>query len=145
MKELNTAPYLMKELNVTFCATAIYTVPSRFLGHTIAHSLSVQRKLSNKNLTNRFIDMLGKVNKAPQRGEYKLQIYKRFVVPSFHFLLAVDLITKSTVSKLQGCAMKCIKSWLGLCRSTSIAVIHHPDVLGVSYLPDFHSSKTYHP
>ena len=24
-----------------------------------------------------------------------------------------------------------------MCRSTSIAVIHHPDVLGISYLPDF--------
>ena len=58
-------------------------------------------------------------------------------VPSFHFLLAVDVISKSTVSKLQGRAMKCIKSWLGLCRSTTIAVIHHPDVLGVPYLPEF--------
>jgi len=33
--------------------------------------------------------------------------------------------------------MRCLKSWLGLCRSTTIAVIHHPDVLGIPYLPEF--------
>ena len=77
------------------------------------------------------------LEKAPLRGEYKLWIYKRYLVPSFHFLLAVDLISKSTISKLQKAAMRCIKSWLGLCRSTTIAVIHHPDVLGVPYLPEF--------
>ena len=104
---------------------------ARFLGHTIAHSLSVQRKLSNNKISNRFLDMLEKVNKAPLRGKYKLWIYKRFVVPSFHFLLAVDLITKSTVSKFQGCAMKCIKSWLVSPCSGSYYQIHCLQVSGV--------------
>ena len=98
--------------------------------HNCSLLVSPKETIQKNIISNQFLDMLGKVNEAPLRGEYKLWIYKRIVVPSFHFLLAVDLITKSTVSKLQGCAMKCIKSWLGLYRSTSIAVIHHPDVLG---------------
>ena len=45
--------------------------------------------------------MLENVNNMPQRGEHKLLIYKRYLVPSFYFLLAVDLISKSTNFKLQ--------------------------------------------
>ena len=31
--------------------------------------------------------------------------------------------------------MKMLKNWLGLTRSTSVAVLHHPDVIGVPHLP----------
>ena len=31
--------------------------------------------------------------------------------------------------------MKLLKKWLGLTRSTSVAVLHHPDVIGVPHLP----------
>ena len=53
---------------------------ARFLGHTLAHSLSVQRNLSSEKITNLFINMLEKVNEAPLRGEHKLWIYKRYLV-----------------------------------------------------------------
>ena len=74
--------------------------------------------------------MFGKINEALLGGEYKLWIYKRYLVPSFHFLLAVHLISKSSISKLQKSDMRCMKSWLGLCRLTTITVVHHPDVSG---------------
>ena len=51
--------------------------------------------------------------------------YRRYLVPSFHFKLAANATTK------------CIKSWLGLSRSTSVAVIHHPAVMDIPFLPSF--------
>ena len=41
----------------------------------------------------------------------------------------------TTISKMQSMGMKKIKRWLGLTRSTTVAVIHHPDMLGVPFLP----------
>ena len=38
---------------------------------------------------------------SPIQGEYKLWIYKRFMVPAFHFSLAVDAIPNSILRKMQ--------------------------------------------
>ena len=44
-------------------------------------------------------------------------------------------IPSTIISKMQSTSMKLLKRWLGLTRSTTVAVIHHPDVLGVPFLP----------
>ena len=75
------------------------------------------------------------IDRAPLRGEYKLWIYKRYLVQSIHFFLSMNNIPSTTISKMQSMGMKKIKRWLGLTRSTTVAVIHHPDMLGLPFLP----------
>ena len=36
-------------------------------------------------------------------------------------------------------ATKFVKSWLGLTRSTSVAVLHHPTILDIPFLSDFNT------
>ena len=64
-----------------------------------------------------------------QREAYNEQ----YLVQSIDFFLSVNNIPSTTISKMQGMDMK-IRRWLT--RSTTVAVIHHPDMLGVPFLPE---------
>ena len=56
------------------------------------------------------------------------------MIPSLHYDLAVNGISVSISKKLNSLATRYIKKWLGLTRSTTVAVIHHPSVLNIPTL-----------
>ena len=58
-------------------------------------------------------------------------MYRRYVIPSLHYDLAVNGISVSISKKLNSLATRYIKKWLGLTRSTTVNVIHHPSVLNI--------------
>ena len=58
-------------------------------------------------------------------------------MPSLHYRFAVNGIFTSTIGKSNVLATKFVKSWLGLTRSTSVAVIHHPSILNIPFLSDY--------
>ena len=64
-------------------------------------------------------------------------IYKCYLVPSLHFKLSVNPISTKAIKKANALATKCIKSWLRLTRSATVAVLHHPDVLGILFLINY--------
>ena len=47
------------------------------------------------------------------------------------------LIRKREIKKLNGMTTKLVKQWLGLTRSTTTAVLHHPAVLDIPFLSDY--------
>ena len=112
---------------------------TKFLGSLFAISPQATRKEAGKVLLESFSEKLSNLDKAPIRGEYKLWIYKRYLTQSIHFFLSVNPIPSTIISKMQAMGMKKLKRWLGLARSTTIAVIHRPDVLGVPFLPQLQS------
>ena len=61
-------------------------------------------------------------------------IYRRYLIPSLHYELSVNRTSVSVTRKLNSLATRYIKKWLGLSRSTTIAVIHHPSVLNIPTL-----------
>ena len=76
---------------------------------------SVTTRLQQPNNRVRFMNsFLDNLDTSPIRGEYKLWILRRFLVPSFHFVLAVDVIPESCIKKVQSQCTKRIKVWLGL-------------------------------
>ena len=117
----------------------IATGSTRFLGQTLGHSPLTTAQEARKHLFSEFSRQLNNLDKSPICGEFKLWIYKRFVVPSFHFHLAVNTITTSTIKKMQTNAMRKIKKWLGLTRSTSTAIVHHPDVIDIQSISELHT------
>ena len=117
----------------------IATGSTRFLGQTLGHSPLTTGQEAGKHLFSEFSRQLNNLDKSPIHGEFKLWIYKRFVVPSFHFHLAVDTITTSTIKKMQTNAMRKIKKWLGLTRSTSTAIVQHPDVIDIPSISELHT------
>ena len=114
--------------------TNIVEKPTTFLGAIVAHSSTSRKKACNSAFTTAFSTRLQHLDKAPVRGEYKVWIYRRYVIPSLHYELSVNGASVSISRKLNSLSTRYVKKWLGLCRSTTVAVIHHPAVLNIPTL-----------
>ena len=89
----------------------ISTGPTKFLGHTLCHTLPATTKESGKRFMISFLEKLDSLDTSPIRGEYKLWILRRFLIPSFHFVLSVEVIPDSSIKKVQSQCTRKIKSW----------------------------------
>ena len=105
--------------------------PAKFLGSTIAVSSLQAKKKASSDLLSKVTSALSSIDKRPIRGEYKLWIYKQYLVPSLRFVLSVNAINQTTLLNIQRRATRYIKSWLNLPRCCTLAPIFHPDILNV--------------
>ena len=103
--------------------------PTEFLGQTQSHSLLCTAHEAGKKFLEEFERQIHNPDCSPIWGEYKLWIYKKLVVPVFHFSFAVDVIPNSILRKVQSNATRRVKKWVGLTRSCTTAVLHHPHVI----------------
>ena len=62
----------------------------------------------------------------PIRGEYKLWLYRNYIVSLLHFHLSVDAVTKGTVKNMENVATHHLKKWLSLPRSATRAILYYP-------------------
>ena len=70
-----------------------------FLGSIVAHSSRHTTKIASQLFLEAFTSSLKKLDQTVIRREYKVWIYKRYLVPSYHFKLAVNAISSSTIKK----------------------------------------------
>ena len=106
--------------------------PHKFLGATITnmntpadHFNFLKTKLEEK-LTNLDTTLI--------RGEYKVAVYSRYILPSLQFHFAVHNIHKTHLDILDGLARKSLKIWLGFPkRGATDLGIFHPIIMGVKY------------
>jgi len=133
-KMLGNATFPLKEGSTR----NISTNPTKFLGHTLCHTQPATSKESGKRFMNSFLEKLSSLDASPIRGEYKLWILRRFLIPSFHFVLSVDVILESSIKKVQSQCTRKIKDWLGLTRGVTNAVIHHPNVIDIPTIAEYH-------
>lgn len=82
------------------------------LGQTWSHCPASTRPEAGKRFLGEFEKQLNNHDSSAIRGEYKLWVYKCYLVPSFHFSLAVDAISESTLQKMQAYALGRVKNWL---------------------------------
>ena len=61
-------------------------------------------------------------------GEYKLWIYRNYIVSLLRFHLGVDAVSNRTVSQLESTATRYLKKWLNLPRSATRAILYYPGV-----------------
>ena len=113
--------------------------PTKFLGHTLCHNPTTTAKQSGKRFINSFLEKIDNLDTSPIRGEYKVWVLRRFLIPSFHFVLAVDVIPESCIKKVQSQCTKRIKVWLGLTKGVTNAVIHHPNVFDIPTISEYHT------
>ena len=57
------------------------------------------------------------------------------MIISLYFKLMVNNIGATTIMRANVLGTKCVKTWLGLTRVTSVVVLHHPDVLNIPFSP----------
>ena len=132
-KVLNNATFLLGNGS----SRNISSGPTKFLGHTLCHNPTTTAKQSGRRFMNSFLEKLDNLDTSPIRREYKLWILRRFLVPSFHFVLAVDVIPESCIKKVQSQCAKRIKVWLGLTKGVTNAVIHHPNVIDIPTISEY--------
>jgi hypothetical protein len=113
----------------------ISTAPTKFLGETIGITLNTSKRLSAKKLSSKLFEIVNKIDIRPIRGEYKVWIYKCYLIPSVLFNLTVDKISMAATNKVQSRMASYLKKWLKLPRCATLSSLFHPDVLNLPYLP----------
>ena len=105
----------------------------RFLGQVQTSSLKLNTCKSGKRFITDFQKKLENLEQVRIRGEYKLWIYKRYMVPSFHFALAVNPIPETAIKKMQAADLMMIKRWLNLPKCFTTSALHHPNVIDIHH------------
>ena len=72
--------------------------------------------------------LLSTTDVLPIRGEYKLWLYRNYIISLLHFHLSIDAVTKGAVRKMENMATRYLKKWLGLPKSVTRAVLYYPGV-----------------
>ena len=89
---------------------------------------------------------LENIDKLVIRNEYKLWIYKHYLLPSTRFLLTVHDLPKSYLSKLDVFTDKYIKKWTGIPRCATNAALHLKhglDIPSITHLYTLTTCVTY--
>ena len=104
--------------------------PFKFLGATITFKntagdhYDILEEMLKKKISN--------LDECLVRGEYKVAIYSRYLLPSLRFHLSVHSIHQSHLDKLDILAKKHLKKWLKIpSRGVTDLSIFHPYMLGV--------------
>ena len=66
--------------------------------------MSATKATANKKMIDLLSQLLSATDLLPIRGEYKLWLYRNYVVSLLRFYLSVDAITKSAITKLENLA-----------------------------------------
>ena len=74
------------------------------------------------------------LDKTLVRGEYKLAVYSRYILPSLQFHFSVHSIHKTHLEILDGMARNFLKCWLSFpSRGVTDLGIFHPGIIGLKY------------
>ena len=105
-----------------------YKVPSiaeeeqKFLGRVLFFSGKSQ---DCYNLLETSIkEKIENLDKTAVRNEFKLEIYKIYILPSIRFLLTIHDVPKTHLLKLDTMADQYLKKWAGLPRCATTAILH---------------------
>ena len=109
---------------------------TKFLGKLIDVSLSATKKAANKRMITRLTELLTATDVLSVRGEYKLWIYRNYILSLLRFHLSVDAVTQSAISKMESMVTRYLKKWLHLPRSATKVILYYPGICcpSVSYI-----------
>ena len=99
-----------------------------FLGKSLEVSLSATKKAASKKMCDVLSRLLSTTNLLPIRGEYKLWLYRNYIVSLLRFHLSVDSVTTGAITKMENIATRHLKKWLNLPRRATRAVLYYPGV-----------------
>ena len=116
--------YDEKDINID----SIIDKPMKFLGSNLAGDNSPSAMFVN--ILSMLETKLKNINKSTLRGEFKLNIYSRYALPSMRYYFSVHQIHETHMQKLDLVAKKYVKIWLGIQKhGVSDASIFHPYML----------------
>ena len=104
--------------------------PMKFLGSEVTGNNTPSAMFAFLEL--KLKTKLENIDACTLRGEYKVNIYSRFALPSIRFYFSVHHIHKTHMDKLDNIARKFLKKWLNIqTNGVSDASMFHPYMLGL--------------
>mgnify|MGYP003407069818 CR=1 FL=1 len=103
--------------------------PIKFLGAFISYDGKPQETYNY--LASQLKTKLSNIDKSPIRNEFKIRIYKDYLLPSLRFSLTIQDLHTTHLSALDKITSKYLKSWSGLPRSATLTIFHDPKLLGI--------------
>ena len=86
-----------------------------------------------------FKEGIARIEKSMVRNEFKLWIYANYFLPSKRFLLTVHTLTQSQLKTLDTLTDKAIKTWVGVPKSATNAVIHMKQALDIKSISQLYT------
>ena len=96
--------------------------PHKFLGSNI--TFSGKQSETYKVIINYFHSCITNIDSLQIRNEYKLKIYKDYLLPASHFILTVHELTQTNLTCLDTHLNQYLKKWAGLPRLATPSVLH---------------------
>ena len=104
--------------------------PMKFLGSEVTSENTPAAMFAS--LFSKLKSKLENINKSTLRGEYKVNIYSRYSLPSMRFYLSVHQMHWTHMTELDNLAKKYLKNWLGIqTNGVSDISIFHPYMLAI--------------
>ena len=121
--------HMQQEIQLSGGSTRLITEGgTMFLGKSLEVSLSVTKRAASKKMCDVLSRLLFTTDLLPIRGEYKLWLYRNYIVSMLRFHLSVDSVTTGSITKMENIATRHLKKWLNLPRSATHAVLYYPGV-----------------
>ena len=79
-------------------------------------------------MISRLSQLLSAADSLSIHGEYKLWIYRNYILSLLRFHLCVDAVSHSAISKMESMAARYLKKWLQLPRSSTRVILYYPGV-----------------
>lgn len=115
-----------------FNVPTIRDEPHSFFGSIITFDGKSQDTF--QHIRNKLSSGLNMIDKSHIRNEYKIKVYRDYFLPSLRFSLTVHEITKTNVNTLNQISNNYLKTWCGLPKCATNAVINMPQGLGIKSL-----------
>ena len=106
--------------------------PTKFLGKLIDVSVHSTKIAAGKSIIDRFTALLSKVDQMSLQPEYKVWIYRNYILSIIRFHLTVDCVGPSTITRMENLATRYLKQWLRLPRSATRVILYYPGVCSPS-------------
>jgi hypothetical protein len=124
-RSLSLVAGLPTDIKFTITGNPISTLqdkPHKFLGSQITFTNN-QRDILN-HIRHHFVIKLDRLDNLLIRDEHKTAILRDYLLPSSRFILTVHELSKTSLNILDAICHRYMKSWTGLKRSTTPAILH---------------------
>ena len=106
--------------------------PHKFLGSTITHRNTAADYFTF--LKEKLEEKLTNLGETEVRGEYKIAVYSKYILPLLQFHFAVHNIHQTHLDIVDGLARKFLETLLGFpARGVTDLGNFHPQILGIKY------------
>ena len=111
----------------------------KFLGSTITYS-GKQRDIFEV-ISEHFSSRLDNIDSLLIRNEFKVKIYRDYLLPASRFILTVHTLSSTNLDRLDSLSRKYLKSWLNLPPCATVPILHNQNFLDIKSISQLYKES----